>query len=111
MTTATPEQINTALATWLGWQPATSTLRYKDKDGAYVDYMTVEGGSIPYFDPYHRIDHAWLLVEHVQQIGTYTQKTAFNYWFCVKSNVQTYRAEDAARMICEAIVEICEVAV
>lgn len=108
MTTATPEQINGALARWLGWQ---TDPRYFPKwhDGKeYTKYSTLIN-SPDYFDPYHRIDHAWLLVEHMNTVHE-DEKIKFMLWW-LRIHFWALPASEAARAICEAIVEICEVAV
>ena len=69
-----------------------------------------------YFNPYACMDHAWLLVEHLASLsGLYgsnqnLQQQRFQLWW-KHSELYALPANEAARRICEAILEICEVGV
>lgn len=106
----TPEQINAALARWLGWHKGRGLWLDQDEQATgftfWYDHADAET-----FNPYARIDHAWLLVERMH---TKPQPPSqWERWLSWGSGVclHTKTAHQAARAICEAILEICEVAV
>lgn len=115
----TPEQINRALAKWLGWQPGPGCTLYQNSAGQLLPMSTtpeISTSAIPYFDPYHRIDHAWMVVERISEPPRTAEQaraahnTKFMLWWN-NNNLWTYTAPEVARAICEAVLEICEVEV
>jgi len=96
------EQTNAALARWVGWklwdkawhEPGNLHLPYNnDPTHAY------------YFNPMQRLDHAWMCMEYGKIKMTTNQRRSF-LTRLAQIVAGDPLAEDAARMICEAIIEI-----
>lgn len=103
----TDDQINAALARWLGWHLSGSC--WVDQDDRWVSHTTNNPQDPAYFNPMQRIDHAWLLVEHIKTTDWYIN---FLDWTNSKSSdLFMMPAPEAARAICEAIIEIAGIEV
>jgi hypothetical protein len=74
MTPTDIEKINREFATEvMGWHLLNGIgSRWMQEDGTYTDFSDNESNFFhPYFDPYHRIDHAWMGLEKVREHGYY----------------------------------------
>jgi hypothetical protein len=102
----TPEEINAKLAAWLGWHLEKGFFTYRNSNGQPTGFSSADAGALPYFNPYHRIDHAWMLMEHIK---TTQYVDAFGQW-CDKYATSIFfePAQYAAQAICTAILEITE---
>jgi hypothetical protein len=108
----TPEEINAKLAKWLGWQRVGNCWHNHDNTPIRIPHhpntLLATPNTWSYFNPYERIDHAWMLVEHVRnRIVPTHQRVAFAHWF-KDANLFVEKAPEAARAICAAILEITE---
>ena len=62
------------------------------------------------WDPYHRIEHAWMVVERVtspERTVPQAAKVRFVAWFN-GAQLWKYSAEDAAKEICLAVMRLLE---
>lgn len=99
------EQTNAALARWLGWYEGGGYWRNEAEPGG-TGFTTF--GQFK-FDPMQRIDHAWVLVEHIKTTDWYIN---FLDWTNSKSSdLFMMPSSEAARAICEAIIELAGIEV
>jgi hypothetical protein len=108
----TPREMNAKLARWARLRMDAAGNYYTSADETYTDDLR----AIYYFDAYHRIDHAWILVERARVQGWHVNLDTYrDTWIVAMSRLAMLRTtvivkthREATQAICEAILDIQE---